>query len=233
MKVPLLQAHRGYWRGGELENSLGALLEAQAQGFQMAEIDVQESGCGTPVVFHDANLLRIFRENCSLKKKTAKDLWTEYKIPCLAQVLEEVSLPLNLEIKANNWKRGHLELKVAEVILHCQALGRVIVSSFHPAALNFMRLYLPNLQLAWLIGADQPVWVKDLWLSSAVAFDWLDLDHRLLSEKKVSDLRKQGHRLMSWTVDDPERVQQLIDWGVESVISNSVRPQDLVRETSR
>ncbi len=228
MQLPLLQAHRGYWTQGHRENTIDSVLAAEREGYEMAEVDIHEAGCGTPIVFHDSNLLRIFRERVSLKEKSAEELYTQYRIPSLEQLLQNTKIQLNLEIKTNSWKRGRFELKIVECLIRNSSLSRVMISSFNPASLNFVRLYIPEIPVGWLISADQPFWVKSLWLKSVISFDYLHLDHRLLNRRQMEEYRQMGLKIITWTVDDTDRSRKLLDWGVESVITNTVTPQNLL-----
>ena len=53
-----LVAHRG-WQNRYPENTLLAVEAAMVAGARHVEIDIQFSGDGHPVVFHDNNLLRL------------------------------------------------------------------------------------------------------------------------------------------------------------------------------
>lgn len=56
-KRPLIVAHRGDWKEAP-ENSIPAIQNAAAKGYEIAEIDVQRSRDGVYFLLHDASLLR-------------------------------------------------------------------------------------------------------------------------------------------------------------------------------
>ncbi len=59
MKTPQIMSHRGDLRS-HVENSLAALEAPLAAGVRHLECDLQINASGTPVLLHDANLLRTY-----------------------------------------------------------------------------------------------------------------------------------------------------------------------------
>ena len=100
---PVVIGHRGCIY--ETENTLAAVRAAGDYGAQYAEIDVQLSADGVPVVLHDGNLWRLAGENRSVADLTAEELTslpllpTGYgqageHIPTLEQALQQAGFPL-------------------------------------------------------------------------------------------------------------------------------------------
>jgi glycerophosphoryl diester phosphodiesterase len=44
----------------------------------------------------------------------------------------------------------------------------------------------------------------------------------LLTEEVVATAHRAGYRVATWTVNEPERAQQLFGWGVDTVITDAV-----------
>src|SRR5215212_5295079 len=86
-------AHRGLHGGALVENSLGAFVAAATQGYGI-ELDVQLSGDGEAMVFHDYELDRLTIEQGPLAARTAPELQAirlyigREAMPRLAQALE-------------------------------------------------------------------------------------------------------------------------------------------------
>ena len=100
---PVVIGHRGCIY--ETENTLAAVRAAGDYGAQYAEIDVQLSADGVPVVLHDGNLWRLAGENRNVADLTAEELTslpllpTGYgqageHIPTLEQALQQAGFPL-------------------------------------------------------------------------------------------------------------------------------------------
>ena len=51
----------------------------------------------------------------------------------------------------------------------------------------------------------------------------VDVKHTLLTAKeRVERFHEAGLRVACWTVNDPARAAMLLDWGVDSVITDAV-----------
>jgi len=106
---PILIAHRGGVVIKEApECSLAAIRLAKQQGYAMVELDVQKSGDGIPIIFHDSNL----KEACGIDNRIAdmdsrriaeiKFSQTDETIITLDRALEEcltLSLGAMLDVK--------------------------------------------------------------------------------------------------------------------------------------
>ena len=127
---PVVIGHRGCIY--ETENTLAAVRAAGDYGAQYAEIDVQLSADGVPVVLHDGNLWRLAGENRSVADLTAEELTslpllpTGYgqageHIPTLEQVLQLVAessgqLGLLVELKPEGGNGAALTKAVQQAV---------------------------------------------------------------------------------------------------------------------
>lgn len=129
---PVVIGHRGCIY--ETENTLAAVRAAGDYGAQYAEIDVQLSADGVPVVLHDGNLWRLAGENRNVADLTAEELTslpllpTGYgqageHIPTLEQVLQLVAessgqLGLLVELKPEGGNGAALTKAVQQAVEH-------------------------------------------------------------------------------------------------------------------
>ena len=89
-------AHRGYHdiKAGRVENTLTAVRAAVARDFSI-EVDVQLTGDGEAVVFHDFTLDRLTTGQGRLDRKTLAEIQgapfrvSDDRVPTLAELLEE------------------------------------------------------------------------------------------------------------------------------------------------
>lgn len=135
-------AHRGLHAPGtrRIENSRAAIDAAIAAGYAL-EIDVQRAACGTPVVFHDADLDRLTGQTGPVAARTASELATiplsgsDETIPTLAEILSLISAraPVLVEIK-NQDGAGPESAALAEAVaaLLSNHSGPLAVMSFNP-----------------------------------------------------------------------------------------------------
>ena len=141
-------AHRGLHGGGIPENSLPAFEKACQKGFGI-ELDVQLSGDGVVVVFHDDTLNRMTGKDAKVKDLTLLELQrlslsgTEETIPTFQDVLKLVNgrVPLLVELKGEDFNAA-LCAPVAELLKGYR--GEYCIESFNPLLLRAMRKHLPD-----------------------------------------------------------------------------------------
>lgn len=141
-------AHRGLHSETVPENSLEAFSLAVKNGYGI-ELDVQLSGDGEVMVFHDDTLERLTGVSGKFSDYTAKELHemkllsTNEHIPYLSEVLEAVDgkVPLLIELKGTNLNTSLCE-KTAHVLNGYK--GDYCIESFNPFLVRKMKKFLPN-----------------------------------------------------------------------------------------
>ncbi|GIT76554.1 MAG: hypothetical protein Ct9H300mP31_10850 [Acidimicrobiaceae bacterium] len=80
----------------------------------------------------------------------------------------------------------------------------------------------PTLPTGWLVVERHGT---DLVLDRVVAHGHGSVNpwDELVDESMVVAAHQRGLRMVVWTVDDPGRISQLADWGVDGIITN--RPE--------
>jgi glycerophosphoryl diester phosphodiesterase len=78
---------------------------------------------------------------------------------------------------------------------------------------------LPRLPRALLVSADG--WRRALaWLTPALGAIAVHPHHSLVHESAVRRWHQIGLEVFVWTVNDTNEAQQLLDWGVDGLISD-------------
>lgn len=211
-------AHRGLHGPGAdglvPENSLAAAARAIARGMGI-ECDIQMSGDGEPLVFHDWDLPRLTGAEGLVARHTAEAvlalrlLRTDQRPPRLADLLAAVAgaVPLLIEVKS---MPGYL------VEPSCQAVaaalqdyqGAVAVMSFDPRVPEWFAVHAPDTTRG-LVGTDtldngfRGTWRTDEALAAAQP-DFLAIDVRDLEQPSAMAWRADGRPLLTWTVRSPE-----------------------------
>ncbi|MGA0863724.1 MAG: glycerophosphodiester phosphodiesterase [Ilumatobacteraceae bacterium] len=213
-------AHRGASRA-ERENTLEAFETARRMGSDAVELDVRRSADGALVVHHDAHLAD-GRLICEID---SRDLPAH--VPLLADALDACAgMWVNVEIKNNESDPDHdpTERVTAAVAAHLSDRGdhsRWLVSSFSRATVDAMRALHPAVRTAWLTVGVRPENVertaRDLASAGHSALHpWVDL----LTRECVEAFHAQGLAVNTWTCDDPVRMAELIDWGIDGICTN-------------
>lgn len=246
---PRAYAHRG-WHLGDLagcENTLEAFRRAVDEGYSYLELDVHATADGVAVVHHDATLDRTTTGTGPIAALTAAELADvrvrgRFAIPRLDAVL--AALPdtrITVELKAR--------AAVAPVLAAFEAADawrRVCVGGFDESSVAAARAgggdrLCTSMARNSALGLRVRAWLDALpgplsrLPGPPVHGELAQLPHRLgvLTVVDAALLRTahaQGREVHVWTVDDPVEMAQLLDLGVDGLLSD--RP-DVLRDVLR
>lgn len=219
--VTQVMAHRGASRA-ELENSLEAFRRAAHMGSQAAELDVRRTLDGVLVVHHNATL----DNGQVIAHLAAADLPAH--IPTLDQALDACHpMWVNVEIKNDpNEPDFDPDDTIAQATIACLARrdegdDRWLISSFRRSTVDRCRSLHPSIATAWLTV------VVDDGEIETVAQDLAAAGHRALhpwvgalNRTAVETCHRFGIQVNTWTCDDPERMRELVSWGVDGICTN-------------
>ena len=230
---PRILAHRG---GGTLapENTLAAIRAGRAAGFEGIECDAMLSADRVPMLIHDPTLERTTEGRGDVAAATAAELgrldagsWLAPRfagepVPTLAQAIalcRELGSWMNVEIKPSPGRDIETGVAVADLVARSFGPGETapLLSSFSRSALAAARRAQPRLALGWLCEAPPAHWRAALDELGAVA---LHCDHRRLTAERALEVKAAGYGLFCYTVDDPARVTELFDWGVDALCTD-------------
>lgn len=216
-------AHRGLHGPGVPENSMAAFRAAVDRGYAI-ELDVQPAADGTPLVFHDEELLRLTGADGRVsglgvaEAAARRLLGTDQTIPTLAQVLEMVAgrVPVLIEVKDQDGAlgpaMGDLPARVAEVASASAAKGHpVAVMSFNPHAVRRVRNAAPALTVGltscafpehhWQgVSPERRAALAQLQDFEETGASFISHDHRDLANPAVGRLAAQGVPVLCWTI---------------------------------
>lgn len=234
MKKPMLLAHRGF-SGDYPENSPLAFQKAveltDADGF---ESDVHISKDGELVIFHDATLERTSNGTGYIKDYTYDELLRldigAWKSPEFAgqhiwtfdQLLDfcaETKMLLNMELKNYEVFYEGLEQRVIDAICAHKMEDRVFVSSFnHISMQNFKNL---NGDIETGLLYDKPYLDMDAYIKRSNADNMHPRYMLLQYQPELVELyHGNGMKVNTWTVNDKENMRDMIERGVDCIISN-------------
>jgi len=229
--MTLCCAHRGA-SGHAPENTMAALARAIEMGAEMAEIDVQQTADDRLAVFHDTDLNRTSDGAGPLWRRTMSELqtldagswygpeFTGERIPTLEEVLDLTRgrLILNIEMKRHGHEFGHERGFIDLVIraLHDNNDGdHCLVTSFDHQVAAAVKERFPGQRTGLIIGpGPMPA---EVFTSTA---DVLSVHQSLANKAFFARARSAGKSVHIWTVDDPARMQELIELGADAVITN-------------
>lgn len=235
---PVVIGHRGCIY--ETENTLAAVRAAGDYGAQYAEIDVQLSADGVPVVLHDGNLWRLAGENRNVADLTAEELTslpllpTGYgqageHIPTLEQVLQLVAessgqLGLLVELKPEGGNGAALTKAVQQAVEQSGVGDSLLFMSQDYPSVAALQQAHPE----WWVGycayassgdLDEGVWQYEI--------DFLAVEESMVTNRLTRLARSQCLPLYVWSVYDSDRMLQYLQMGVTGLITDF---PDIARE---
>jgi glycerophosphoryl diester phosphodiesterase len=217
----LVIAHRGA-SSAFSDNTLAAFSGAIVQGADGVELDVRRTADRRLALSHDDTLA----DGRVVVDTPFADLPDD--IPDLPAALD-VCAPLevvNIEIK--NWpddKDFDATEQVAEAVVALLeargevADGRNLISCFHLPTVDRVHELAPGLATAWLLGLieDAGALIDTAAERGHVA---VHPHHLFVDEAFVASAHAAGLAVNTWTCDEPERIKELADLGVDAVVTN-------------
>ncbi|GAA2537902.1 glycerophosphodiester phosphodiesterase family protein [Pseudonocardia hydrocarbonoxydans] len=240
---PRAYAHRGWHTGGGHENTMAGFTRAVDEGFSYLEFDVHASADGVAVVHHDPTLDRTTDGSGRIALLHSGALagvrvGGSEPVPLLADVL--TALP---EVRATIELKSAAAVDVTLAVLErLDAWPRVCLGAYDERWLHRARRAAgPRLCTSMgqtaALGLRTRAWLDALPppLSALPALPFTgqlaQLPRRfgpltVVDEQLVRTAHAAGREVHVWTVDDPAEMTELLDMGVDGILSD--RP-DLLR----
>ncbi|MGG7098170.1 glycerophosphoryl diester phosphodiesterase membrane domain-containing protein [Clostridium sardiniense] len=222
-----ITAHRGASEVAP-ENTLSAIKEAEKQGANYAEIDVQTTKDNQIILLHDGTFKRTAGVNKTPRQLTLKEIEkldngsffsSKYKgepIPTLDKVLKESKgkIKLNIELKPKG-NDDPLVQNVNKLIVENGMEHEVIISSSNFEALQEMKKLNPNMEIGYIVLAAVGDFEK-------LNVDFFSLEYSLVDAKTVYGLHALGKGVHVFTINDREEAEKMIYLGVDNIITDNV-----------
>lgn len=211
-----------------------AFDRGMAAGADGLELDVRLSRDGVVVVHHDRLLDRTTRDTGPLADRTAAEL-AEVAVPTLRDVLARYPRTrIIIELKEAS---AALAEAVVNEVQRAGASEHVCVGSFSVTALRAARKAAPGIATsAGRFEVRMALYRSWIHLSPGrVPYQAFQVPEtsgrtRVVSPRFVKLAHQAGLIVQVWTVDEPEDIRRLLDWGVDGIISD--RP-DVAAEVVR
>jgi glycerophosphoryl diester phosphodiesterase len=229
----LVIAHRGDSKVAP-ENTLPAFRSAIQAAADLVELDYHHSADNVPVVIHDKDLDRT---------TNSVALWSQTKIKVADKKLADLNM-----LDAGSWflpkfagtrlptldesldaiqagsmtlverKAGDAESCVA-LLTRKNLLDRVVVQAFDWKFLARCHALAPKLVLGALGDKEfAPEKLDEIAATGATVVGWED---KYSSAASIAAIHARGWKAWVWTVDDPQRARQLVQAGVDAIITNT------------
>jgi len=228
---PRVLAHRGFAIEAP-ENSMLAFAKAVSIGANYIETDVHASHDGVAVVAHDPDLKRVAGRNIKVEQLTMAELRRidlgDGQVFCsLAEAMDAFpETRFNIDVKS----AGAI-MPTATAVRDLGATDRVLVTSFDEARRRRIVNELPGVAsspsaqrfLTALLGAKvgvSPAVRRALRGLVAVQVPEKALGLRVTTQRVIQRVHDLGLEVHVWTVNDPQRMNQLLDLGVDGIVTD-------------
>ena len=232
---PVRIAHRGASGSGLApENTLAAFERAIQLGVDAVELDVRASRDGAVVVMHDPTIDRTTDregpvDELSLAQLREADAGSWFgqafvgeRIPTLQEALDLLrhrALAI-VEIKAD-W----LAERVLKVAHEVDVVDQIVLQSFSLETVRRINAVDPSVPTAVLVGKlpTSPARMRARRVARealAVGANILNVWHAALTPPFFEEMRKRGITVWTWTVDQEAVLRDVIQMGIQGVITN-------------
>src|SRR5262245_52673853 len=233
--LPKVAGHRGAAAYAP-ENTLASFREAARRGAGWVEFDVKLTADGVPIVFHDDTLDRTTNGKGAVAEASHERIcgldagawfglgFMGQRVPTFEEALRLVlveGLGANIGIKPCPGHEIETARRAVAEILRLWPSTRPppLISSFKAASLAEVKARAPHLPRGLLLYEDGvPTWKRD---AREQACTTVHCSHHNLTAAWAAEIRGLGYGLVVYTVNEPAKAKQLVDFGVQCIISDA------------
>ena len=228
----LIIAHRGDSKVAP-ENTLPAFESAVKAGSDLVELDYVHTADGIPIVIHDETLdrttdadikwaakkIRVDSKKLAELETLDAGSWFQpkfagTKLPTLEQSLDIIQKGSVTLIER---KEGDAKTCV-DLLERKELVQNVIVQAFDWKYLKDCRALRKDVVLGALgSGKLTPERLDEIVASGANAVGWQFL---ALRKEQIDMIHARGLKAWAWTVDEPKAAENLVEWGIDGIITN-------------
>ncbi|MAW14888.1 MAG: glycerophosphodiester phosphodiesterase [Flavobacteriaceae bacterium] len=219
----LVIGHRGA-KGHLAENTLPSIDKALYLGVDGVEIDIFRCASGELVVFHDQTLEKLtnssgYIEQLDLDSIRKIEVLNEFTIPTLEEVLNLINgrVLLNIELKGSN--TAFLTDSLLQTYFKKETLlpDKILISSFNWEELKVFYNLNKEVPIA-VLTEDDPL--DAIPIAKSLNAMAINPNFKLLTKDNIAKIKKAGLKIFTWTVNQPEQIDIMIDLGVDGIITD-------------
>ena len=211
----LVIAHRGA-SGAETENSLAAFRAAIDLGADAIELDVHATTDGSVVVHHLETVGDAHIPTSPLERVRQQRLPNGEPVPTLSEVLELLGKGPTVFVEVKTLNAQH-HARFLEVLASGPVPDNYHVHSFDHRIVRRL-LHAREGLVGGVLSASYPLNPLIQLEQSGATELWQSQE--LLDDELVAAVHAFGARIIPWTVNDPARMEEFIDMGVDGICTN-------------
>lgn len=223
----LAVAHRGD-PIAHRENTMAAVRSALDAGADLVEIDVKTTSDGVSVVLHDDSLQRLWEVDRDIRTMTAAEVdevgRDGQRIPHLVDLLRlftDAHAAVLVDMDSGEWAQA-----AHEVVQEAVSAGRLrpeqVVWCGAVEGMRTIRHADPQARIFLSWGEEARDGMPSDDLVAELRPEAFNPHWQVVEQGGRAWARDHGLALSCWTVDDPDVIRQLVEGGVDAVISNRI-----------
>ncbi len=223
------------------QNTMEAFKKAVFFGADGFETDVHLTSDGVPVLCHNYTVDKTSDGSGEIAARTLEQLrkldfggyfhhtYKGTQIPTLDEFLtlsKKANLKvLNIEIKSPKNKDYIIANKIIEAVKEYGLFDSLLISSFDPDLLVYIKDLDENCKTGFLYSPDKPITYKRV-LGRAVDFaksidaDALHPHQMFVTKELIEKAHENGIMINPWTVNKEKDIKKLVEMGVDGVITD-------------
>lgn len=220
-------AHRG-GANDFVENTLEAFEQSINLGYKYIETDVQATKDNKLVIFHDSDLKRMLDKEIDIASIDYDEL-CKYKINGIHKIptfLEAVnSWPeINFNIDPKSQKSAELLINELKSVGN---LDRFCIGSFDSHKLYKIREAFDD-KICTSMGTNEVVnfyFLRFFGINNistpCIQIPYYRRGFKVITAGLIEDAHKFNKKVHAWTIDDPNQMNELIDMGIDGIMTDS------------
>jgi glycerophosphoryl diester phosphodiesterase len=199
-----------------MENSLAAFRAAVELGADGVELDVHTTADGVPVVHHDDVAGKSLISETRYTELRDHKLGNGEPMPTLARALSTLDTEVEVYVEVKTLPERD-EQALLDVLKGGAAPHNYHVHSFDHRIVRRLKTRCPSLHTG-ILSVSYPVDpVAPLEAAGALTL-WQQ--ERMVDRALVRQLHRRVFAINAWTVDDPHRVEELLEMSVNGICTN-------------
>jgi glycerophosphoryl diester phosphodiesterase len=226
LHTPIVVGHRGSVYG--VENTMPAVQGAIDAGADYAEIDIQLSADGVPMVIHDTNLKRLTGKDLNSYELTAAQLGEltvaqngfTGKIPSLDEVVQYCNgkIGLVLEIKLSGYENDDTVRQVMAVLNQHNFVDECLFMSLDYEVIEDINTRYPEAKAGYCVFGN--VGTLSPYILRSMKIDFIVTEESMVSSGNLYDFRGAWLPVYVWTVNDEANMRRYLEMGVLGIFSD-------------
>ncbi len=210
------------------ENTKAALETTIKGGFELAEIDVQQTRDGVLIVMHDANFKRtagLDQKVWNTDYKTVQTLdagshfspdFAGEKIPTLKEMLLTAKdrIHLMIELKATGHEE-HLVGKTVEAVEETEMSRQCTIASMDLELLKESKELAPEIDTVYIT-----TFLKEAFFDRSY-IDGYSVETTFLSPKIVAEAHARGKKVYGWTANTKKNMKKILRLGTDGLVTDN------------